>query len=236
MAGDYIPGKESVQVPFTLVFGQNLQLRAQLLGVSADTVTQYLALQDEFAALYNECANDNQRTPAKMTLKQTKRRQLIKLTRTLAQRVQKSPNMTDEIRRELGITIPKEGKSRTNPPGFSPYVRVVRTVGRTVIVQLGQDSERRRRPAGVAGATIVTATGDAPPMSADDYRFALNTTRTTVSVPFGPSDKGDTVWISAFWTNSRDESGPASLPVRVDLPESPALPTTAGGKNIRLAA
>ena len=71
------------------------------------------------------------------------------------------------------------------------------------------------------------SSGPTAPVENDEWKFAANTTRTTISIPFGPSATGDTVWITAFWSNSRDESGPAAAPVSVNLPAGGSVTYTA---------
>ena len=102
-------------------------------------------------------------------------------------------------------------------------------------IELSQTKTKRGKPAKVAGAMIFTHTGATAPQSIDTWRFATATTRTTIEIPFGPSATGDTVWVTAFWNNSRDESGPAGTPVSINLPAGGVLPKEVG-ETIRLAA
>jgi hypothetical protein len=64
-------------------------------------------------------------------------------------------------------------------------------------------------------------------LMAGEWTFATSTTKTSFELPFGPSATGDTVWISAFGQNAKDESGPASMPTSVNLPAGGALPREA---------
>ena len=75
-------------------------------------------------------------------------------------------------------------------------------------VELLQGASRRGKPAGVAGAMVFTFVGAAAPATMDQWQFAGNVTRPTVELPFGTSASGDTVHITAYWTNAKGESGP----------------------------
>jgi hypothetical protein len=116
-------------------------------------------------------------------------------------------------------------------PILPPRVRIVAQAGRCVTLELS-DVESvlpGAKPDGVAGATVLScAGGDAPPSDLDAWTFACSTSRTTFNVQLGATTApGAAVWLTAFWFNPREESGPASEPVatRVQL-DVPALPPT----------
>jgi hypothetical protein len=56
--------------------------------------------------------------------------------------------------------------------------------------------------------------GDAPPTALSDWSYEGSTGRTIVDVIIPSSvAPGTKVWLSAFWFNSRNQSGPASSPI-----------------------
>src|SRR5690606_34710879 len=111
----------------------------------------------------------------------------------------------DAQRVSLGLTV-RRAPSKQPPPSSSPYIRVRGIKNRNITVELMQDGESRGKPDGVAGAVVFTHIGPTAPATRDDWTYAAGVTRTIVDLPFGPSDTGDTVWISAFWRNAKDES------------------------------
>ncbi len=134
-----------------------------------------------------------------------------------------NPDLTDGQRESLGLRPIESARKVIPAPKDAPFVKVLQTDGRTVYGELRQATSRRGKPADVAGATIFTHVGPTAPM-ANEWTFAISTTKTSFELPFGPSATGDTVWISAFWQNAKDESGPSSHPTSVNLPAGGALP------------
>jgi len=132
--------------------------------------------------------------------------------------------LTSDQLLQLGVTVPKTTRSASPVPGTSPHIKVTKTDGRLVTVELSQTKAKRGKPTKVAGAIVFTYVGATAPQGVDGWKFATATTRTTIELPFGPSAAGDTIWITAFWNNSRDESGPAAIPVSVNLPAGGTLP------------
>jgi hypothetical protein len=129
---------------------------------------------------------------------------------------------------DAGITVRKTHPSSTPAPSQKPFIKVVKTDGRTVTIELRQNASKRGKPVDVAGATIFTATGAAAPVSGEDWKFLANTGKTVVEIPFAPSATGDTVHVTAFWNNAKDESGPAANVVSINLPAGGVLPSEAG--------
>ncbi len=155
--------------------------------------------------------------------------------RNIVYTVRGNAALTSDQLLQLGISVPKTTRTPSPVPATSPVIKVLKTEGRLVTIELSQTKSRRGKPAKVAGATIFTFVGPVAPQGADGWKFVENTTRTTVELPFPPSSTGDTIWITAFWSNSRDESGPAALPVSTNLPAGGVLPKETG-ETIRLAA
>ncbi|NBC11109.1 MAG: hypothetical protein GVY24_05150, partial [Planctomycetes bacterium] len=90
-----------------------------------------------------------------------------------------------------------------------------------------------RRPEGVAGATVFTHVGNEPPADTGAWQFATNTGSTVLNLNFEASAQSDTVWLTAFWFNTRKESGPAATPISVNLPAAQSVPQ---GAKLKIAA
>lgn len=114
-------------------------------------------------------------------------------------------------------------------PSVKPLLSVKSIDGRSATVSIKRQDGKRGRPAKVASATIVALLPDG------SFQFLANTTRTTETITFPSSAVGDAVTITAFWTNAKDESGPAATPLTVNLPAGEAMPV-AQAKTMKLAA
>jgi hypothetical protein len=151
--------------------------------------------------------------------------------RNIVSIIQGTAIVSDEMKIAVGITVRKTTRTPKPPPQSKPFIQLVKVDGRTATFELRQTRAKRGRPADVAGATVFlsqpTAAGAAPRASGDGWQFATNTTKTTFDLTFPPSETGDTYYVTAFWSNTRDESGPAADAVRVNLPAGEAMPAVA---------
>ena len=132
---------------------------------------------------------------------------------------------------DAGITVRKTTPGNKPAPTQSPVVQVTSVDGRTVTARLRQDGERRAKPAGVQNALVFSYTGENPPQDTNLWTFVMTTTKTTIQIPFGPSETGDKVWITAMWVNAKSETGAAAIPVSVNLPAGGTLPQMAEKKS-----
>ena len=102
-------------------------------------------------------------------------------------------------------------------------VTVVSVSGRTVKLRFRDAANPHRvgRPVGVSSATILSyagTAGAAPPASLGAWKFEANVSRTLVDVTFPDSvAAGSPVWFTIFWSNRRDQSGPACDPISTYL-------------------
>lgn len=134
-------------------------------------------------------------------------------------------NLNPEQLESIGVRPLASRRKSVPAPSEAPDVVISRVEGRTIYGELRRTARGRGKPADVAGAIIFTGTGPIVPTSMSGWTFAQSTTRTTFSVTMPPSETETIVWVSAFWQNARDESGPASQPISVKLASGGALPT-----------
>ena len=233
---DFLPDKDADLLAFSVNFSTLINLNFASYGITQPVAMDYAAKQSDFAAKLSAATEPSTRGKRTVFLKNESKRVLVALTRKIAKQITGTMTITDAQRQELGITVPSGSRTPVPVPDTQPFIQVTRVDGRTVTVELRQSQAKRGKPAKVAGATVFTFTGPEAPESADDWRFAANTTKTTVQIPFGPSATGDTVWITAFWSNARDESGPAATAISVNLPAGTALPGEANEAPMRVAA
>jgi hypothetical protein len=222
---DYIPKTDQGKLAFTQNFRDRIENRPEVFGLNIDDAAAYVVAQDLYAQKLAAAVEPMTRGRRTVFEKDQARKSIVRLTRRYAQQITKRMQTTDEMRQELGIPIPTGQRRPANVPGFSPEVVVTKTAGRTATVALRRPDGKRSRPAGVSGATIFYHVGEAPPASVDGWVFAANTTKMTVEIPFPPSATGGKVWLTAFYTNSVDASGPAAEPISVNLPAGGVLPS-----------
>lgn len=187
-------------------------------GLVAADATSYSALHTSYANALAAC-DPGQRSKSLVATKNAARNGLKNAARLLAKRVEGTASVTDAQKIELGLNVralPSPIPAPSNPPALD----VVSVTGRIVRVRLhdSTDASRRGKPAGVAGATVFSFVGAAAPTDPGAWKFEGNTTRTTIDVLFPDSAAaGAVVWVTAFWRNERDLSGPACAPISTNL-------------------
>jgi hypothetical protein len=153
--------------------------------------------------------------------KDTARRDLVAYCRLLARIIQGTLTVTNAQRYALGLTVRDVISTPIPAPSSPPDIDIVSTTRRTVRIRLhdSASSTRRGRPPGVAGASVFSHVGPTPPPALPDWRFEGNITRTKVDVVFDADvASGATVWIAAFWFNTKTQAGPTSSPISTNVP------------------
>lgn len=217
----FIPTRESELVTWGKNFDSKITEDPTRYGLTAIQATAFNTLFTTFHTAYQTANEPDTRSPSHIIAKDTAKDALIEGIRELARIVQAAPDVTDEQKTELGLTVRDTEPTPIPVPSEAPGLDVLSTAGRTVRIRLhdAENPARRARPSGVQGATIFSYVGDAPPATIAEWKFESNTTRTVVDVAFAPEvANGATVWFTAFWYNPRANSGPAALPVSANIP------------------
>lgn len=217
---DFIPGAQDQLLSFTTNLAQKLIATPTIYGATAAQADDYDGLNASFASALALVQDPVTRSPVNYESKRMKKKALISATRELVRILQSSPEMDDEKRRALGLTVPVPGRTRVPRPNRSPVLTVVAVEGARVKLRLRDpnDPDRRRRPAGVKGATVLSYVGDSFPVNTEDWAIQgnLSTMQTTLTMP-ATLPAGTKVWFTAFWFNAKMESGPAANPVSAFL-------------------
>lgn len=223
MAEHYLPTREGDLDRWASTFQDKISSAPAAFGLSAAQATAFTSLFNSWHASFVATGDNSTRTPVMIQNKKTAKEAMVDGAggiRQLVNIIQAFPALTDSQRVELGITVPDHEPSPVPVPEDAPLLAIESTLGRTMKLQLRDmdDSERRGKPEGVAGATILMFVGEDAPLDPIQWIFCLNTTRTTVDIDFPPNlAAGAKVWLTAFWRNRRDEPGPAAVPVSTRL-------------------
>lgn len=187
-------------------------------GLTAAQATIYAALHTAFADAYAAAQNPNSNSKSAVIAKNAARQALLDDAGgawELVDIIQAYPGTTDAMRGSLGLRIPDVEPTPVPAPATAPDLSILSTLGRTVKVRLrDQDNpDKRGKPEGVQGATVLMFAGDAPPADPAQWAFALNVSRTVFDyeIPAAVA-AGARLWLSAFWFNARKEPSPAATP------------------------
>lgn len=192
-------------------------------GLVAAQATAFEALQLDFADKYAIATNPA--TNSKMNVEEKNIAKNAMLNgpggaKQLVEIIQAFPGMTDAMRVKLNIRVRDVSPTPVPVPTQSPDVDIVSTFSNTITVRVhDSEDEKRRRPVGVKGATVLWAIGENPPADDDAWTFSGNTTKNIyeITLPIA-TPAGSRVWVTAFWFNNRMESGPAASPVSTNVP------------------
>jgi hypothetical protein len=214
MPKDFLPSKDAELLSWSSGFSSKITATPTAYGLVAAQATAYAALNTAFSTAYATAINPPTRTVGTVAAKNDAKTPLRAMARELARIIQAYPSLTNQQRVDLGLTV-RDEPSPINPPEESPVLEVVSAFGRTLKVRLhAVDTTRRGKPAGVAGASVFTYVGDAPPADISAWKFEGSTTRTMFDVEFAPTvPAGSCVWLTAFWYSPRAMSGPACTPI-----------------------
>jgi len=229
-----MPAKQADQVEWSRTFVAVVSPVSDEYGLTKAEMGGFEVINAALQTAWSNNADPATRSRTTVSAKNTALKAMKAKATDLVRRIQGTATVTDTMKVMAGVTVYKTTRTPSSVPRTSPFISA-KPNGRSVLIELQKDRSKRGKPAGVQGATIFTHVGPTAPQSMDDWKFMASSTTTTVEIPFGPSATGDTVWITAFWKNTRDESGPATPPISINLPAGGVLPKEVG-ETIKLAA
>lgn len=222
---NFVPSRESELVTWLKQLAAKVTLAPTQYGTTAAMATALQNAVDAFVESYEKANSNDTRTPAIVTLKNTNKDLAVVLARQVAGVIQKFPGTTDEMRRDLSITVAKP-RTPIAAPTQTPVVVVDSVIGRTVWLNIFQaDGETRSMPEGVRSVMVYSYIGADPvPDGITKWQIQGLCTKTRCSLEFAASvPAGSKVWLTAAWLSPRDASGPACTPISVYLGGGPAV-------------
>ena len=234
---EFLPRADSALLAYADNFGRLINAAPADYGLMPAVAADYVATQSTFATRLQTSLDPETRGERTVFLKNQAKNALVEATRQIARQIGNTMTVSDDQRQALGLPVRTGERTSIPAPKGAPILKSGRVDGRTVTVELLQGASRRGKPAGVAGAMVFTFVGPVAPAGMEQWQFAGNVTRPTVELPFGTSASGDTVHVTAYWTNAKGESGPAARVLTINLPAGGAMPAAAGeAKGLKLAA
>jgi hypothetical protein len=210
---DFIPSRENELLAWSRQFDGQINATPANFGLTPAQASAYTALHDAFAAGYANATNPTANSKANIIAKNQAKAALKAYARMLARLVRATPEVTNAQRGQLGLTVPDPDLTPVPVPAEPPLLIVMSTSGRVVRVRLRDKfaPTRRGKPPGIAGAAILSYTGETTSARMSDWTYHGNATRTQFDVNI-PSNvrPGSKVWFVAQWYNTRGERGPAS--------------------------
>ena len=208
MAGDYIPAGDAELIEFADNFISKIDgLEAAFGLVAADTDALTL-LRNNFNTSYadNNTAQNAARTSREQ--KDLSKKPLIAKIRSLAQRVQTTPSVTDAQRSSLGITVRQTTSVPIGTPTSRPVVEVDTSEPlRHTVKFYDNELDGKGKPEGVKGAEIWVKIGGEANMNEDDYRYLGTDTASPYLAVHKPENTGKQAHYLLRWVNQKGDYG-----------------------------
>ena len=214
-----VPTKDSLLVTFAPNFASIVTLAPTTYNITPAQATALTTASDNFVDAYNAQQAEGSRSKSLTTAKNSAKIALLSLLRPMYGAIQASTTVTPTQKVDLGIAI-RRMPTPQPAPSTAPVVSVVSVTGRSVRLRLRDAANPHRvgRPVGVASATILSYVGTTPPAGIGDWRFEANVSKTLLDVVFPDTvAPGALVWFTVFWSNRKDQAGPACDPVSAYL-------------------
>ncbi len=228
------PSRDADLLAWSVNFSTKITATPTAYGLTSIQAGGYAALHTAFATAYATATNPNTNSKQATAAKDQAKAALLTArngAKELVRVVQAFPTITNAQRTELGLRIPSASPTPIPAPASAPEFSIVSTIGRTVRVRLRDidNPDRRGKPVGAEGATVLMYVGEAAPTSTPDaptsaptsippadpsaWVFLVNTSKTLIDLDI-PANvaAGAKVWLTAFWFNNRKQTGPAATP------------------------
>lgn len=215
MPKSYMPSRESDLLTWVNNLNTKVAAGPEGYGLTIEQAGSLAAAVAAFATAYQTANGSDTRSPANIEVKNTAKDAMIVLVRALVKICQAWPEMTDDKRALLGITVPDTDPTPVPIPTSAPKVSVASVSGRLFDVELRKDdSPSRSKPTGVRAAWIYTAFGEEQPTTFEVFNFRGEARKTDTQIVMPPSvAPGTKVWVAACWVNAAGKPGPVSMPI-----------------------
>lgn len=218
------PKKEAELVTWSDNFSALISATPTTFGLTALQATAYGALNATWLNAFDTATKPSTNSKSNIIAKNQAKQDLLYGpggARELVDIVQAFPGTTNAMRGDLGLRIPASNPAPIPVPTEPPLLSILSTSGRGLEIRLRdkENPDRRGKPVGVQGATVLYYVGENTPADPSQWMFLLNESRTLFDADIPPVvAAGQKVWITAFWFNNRKQSGPVASPesVRVD--------------------
>ena len=187
-------------------------------GVTPAQITAYSAVNGAYVSAVAAC-DPNVRSKAAVVAKNQARTNLKNAARLMANTINGVSTVTNAQKTALGLNV-RVKPTPAPVPATAPVVIVVSVSAWTVSIRLSDiaSSVKRGKPPGVTGAMLYSYVGATPPVDIASWQLEGMTGKTEQSVVFSNSNPpGTKVWFSAYWFNTRKQTGPSSAPIATYL-------------------
>ena len=215
---DTFPRSDAALLAFSLNFSTKLTANPVAFGISVAQATAYATVHGNFATAM-AAADKALRTPSATAAKNTARTALKLAANQTMDIINGTPTVTVAQKLSLGMNV-RVKPTPAPVPSTAPGIEVKSVSAWTVNIKLSDtaNSAKRGKPPGVTGAMIYSYIGATPPVDMGAWTLEGMTGKTEQSITFANTNPGGTkVWFTAYWFNTRKQTGPSSVPITTNL-------------------
>ncbi|MEM7806807.1 MAG: hypothetical protein AAF561_01700 [Planctomycetota bacterium] len=182
-------------------------------NIEAGRASAYSSTRTEFTDAYETYHTDATHSTPYRVKKDVMKAHLVNSTRDLCETFLADRSLDETTLALVGLRRRSKG-SPAPMPTTAPLVqgRVDSATSIKLSFRDASDSDRRAKPAGVRQVAVATFIGEEPPTDVTAWGQPRLFGRTDQTLRF-ETLTSQTVWVTSWWINSRNEFGPASAPV-----------------------
>lgn len=208
----FIPAAEGKFTAWASNFVSTLEGDPTTYGLTPEVVAELKDQNSKWDNDYATAVTKRDSAQAATVAKKLTRNEFEEMIRELAKQIQSNPTISEENRRDAGLPVHKSSRTPVSVPTSSPVARVDKFEPLAHVISFVDcdTPTRRGRPTGVTGCHIYVAVADSAPADPSDYRFVVQSTRSTARIQFTAEDGGKNAHYLLRWINTRGELGPWS--------------------------
>jgi hypothetical protein len=216
---NYIPEKDSDFKDWLETYDNYVNSHAEDLGLSDGQKIELHSATGTWNTNYSNLMAAQAGLRAATQAKDASRAAVEELVRKFTAIIQINPDVTNEVKATLGITIRKETRTATPVPTTRPMAKVDNVKRLEHIIDFFDETgeKSKAKPAGVRGCEIWCKIGNPEPVDESTLTYVATDTKTPYIAHFNGADAGKTVHYWLRWVNTRNEPGPWSETISVTI-------------------
>ncbi|MDR2361317.1 MAG: hypothetical protein LBD91_01145 [Prevotellaceae bacterium] len=219
MPRNFIPGSDALFDIWQSNLITKMTASATRFNIPAAVVTDIVTKQVRWNTAYAAAKDPATRTKITVKEKQQARDDYEDSLRALTRSyLTYNPAVTDSDRENLELPIHKTTHTpapvATEPPWLKPNTSLLRHVS----FDYGGSELSKTKPTGQHGLELIWEIAKERPPHVRNLTHSVFDTHTPLVIEFDEEDRGNTLWYTARWENTRGEKGPWGEIVSVIIP------------------
>jgi hypothetical protein len=219
MARNFIPGSDSLFDRWQNNLLTKVIAEATRFNIPASVLTTLIAKQTRWKHAYATIGDPATRTKITVKEKQLAREDYESALRSLIRSyLTYNPVITDSDRENLELPIHKTTRTRAPVATEPPWLKVNTNLLRYIRFDYGGTETSKIKPAGQHGIELIWEISKERPPHVRNFTHSVFDTHTPLVLEFDDENRGNILWYTARWVNTRGEKGPWGEIMSVIIP------------------